>query len=344
MEKITSMPLLEKFGARRIKYNLLIQVHTVKANFRETGPIKVLVLRGKQKQETQQMPYNHSEAQAILEYPVSFTVNMMKKGKTFLKKFVNFTVLEVTGKSTKELGRAVAEFSEIAANGVSFTKIELLLKKCTDKNGKLIISVHLTPFRKGSRSMATGDIPSSNFSLSTFQTDHKSSLMGVSVISSDEESGINNLFERSHFGKQSTELGNAIYTYKEYSSNEENSEGEGPRLHRRSSKSVIDPPRLRLLLEDSKKPSSGEASNTFLEIAKEHIINPKESCIASESSSSDEEVVAFDSYPSNLDSIPRREMTDVRPNENSKLTDIKEKEVHSGIAGRSGTCAKCGIF
>ncbi|CAG9314264.1 unnamed protein product [Blepharisma stoltei] len=337
----------ERIVPKKHKFNLDIQVHYVKAQYGETGLIKILVKRGKQKQETQPMPYNSLNGEVILEYPISFIVHMIKRGKNWVKKHVSFQVLEIRGKSTKKLGEAALEFSQIASTLEPFTKFELVLAKSPDKAAKICVSVDLFQLQRHKRAFGSTEIVPSTTNISTFQSDYKSSFLQIIQASelSDEEIKPVEAFEKPEFiDEHHAELGHIVKVDENYlEKSEEKKLDEEEELD--IEKSRKKPRRYTIpgiVHIDGEYKESFSPVHTFLEEARGNIVDPKDSTVESESSSSDEEAVVFESGL--IVGIPSNDMKDAVPNQQSKKDETKEKENEAGLTGRRGTCAKCQIM
>ncbi|CAG9320715.1 unnamed protein product [Blepharisma stoltei] len=82
-----------------------------------------------------------------------------------------------------------------------------------------------------------------------------------------------------------------------------------------------------------------------LEILKENIINPKESCIESEASSSEEELIEIDQEELIKAQLPPSRLDQAVANAKSKEKQLSEKEKSNGLVEtRRAACAKCTVF
>eukprot|EP00358_Blepharisma_japonicum_P005270 CAMPEP_0202947048 /NCGR_PEP_ID=MMETSP1395-20130829/10513_1 /ASSEMBLY_ACC=CAM_ASM_000871 /TAXON_ID=5961 /ORGANISM="Blepharisma japonicum, Strain Stock R1072" /LENGTH=411 /DNA_ID=CAMNT_0049648037 /DNA_START=46 /DNA_END=1277 /DNA_ORIENTATION=- len=152
------MPPKNTQGSSKRLYDLNLQIHYIKASLKQLALVKIRAKIGFQKQETQAMQYDSSKSQVIFEYPVTLQdISMKEKSGTFQKKTVFLIVFEIDGKSSKKLGKAKFEFSEIAKSEKPITKLEIPIEKCSDPNAKVCISAELSHNERSTRGFASSD-------------------------------------------------------------------------------------------------------------------------------------------------------------------------------------------
>lgn len=363
-------------GSRKIKYELNIQVHSVKASLNQLSRIKIQAKVGLKKEETPPMQYNITQGLVVFEYPITINIAMTEKNGSFQKKIVNFIMFEVIGKSTKKLGKTQLEFSEVADTGEPYTRAELSFLKCSDPNAKLIVSLDLAFIGKNSRSFASSDLMVgrlSDIDYSMFESEEPSFMKSMIIEEQEEEDNIQDrrqgeIFEKPEFLENLAESRaenepksiesdkESILTISSTSDLAEKANEilqlpylsmDRPKLiRRRSTQGRLTISTRKDFFNDTALSNITEVPSPkkfFITIAKENIVNPKESQVESESSSSDEEPAFLD--PPNLSSkIPKIDLSDAEPNEKSKLDQLKSSENQSGLSGRDSTCSKCVIF
>ncbi|CAG9320941.1 unnamed protein product [Blepharisma stoltei] len=152
------MPPKNTQGSSKRLYDLNLQIHYIKASLKQLALVKVRAKIGFQKQETQAMQYDSSKSQVIFEYPITLQdISMKEKSGTYQKKSVFLIVFEIDGKSSKKLGKAKLEFSELARSEKPINKLEIPIEKCSDPNAKVCITAELLHNERNTRGFASSD-------------------------------------------------------------------------------------------------------------------------------------------------------------------------------------------
>ncbi|CAG9315106.1 unnamed protein product [Blepharisma stoltei] len=408
------MAFLHKIGAEKVKYELNVSIHYVKAKLINKEKLKVIAKRGRGLEETQPMQYNAINSNVIFEYPLSFVITMHKKSEKYVRKIINFKLIELHGEKSVINGKAQFDFSELANNpGEKIERQEIQLKGCTDKSAVICVSMNLSHISR-LRSQ-TDAVPilnnkaqESDLSLQKVQvnnakqkfltsqprraTIHKGSedeedsfdiLSQSTVITSSKEfdllldeasppSGSNeakkfiskdtNYIENSRYRS-----GSVPYSISQENSPQNNSQQNGKLTI--DSKPVTEEKGLdfgEISPINIEEPKTRPKSNTIahpndysesltkgdlsspkmkwladFEIAQKKFVDPKDSHIDSEDSSSDEDPldVSSDVYST----PPISFMAETQPNINSNERELEKREKQAGLSGpkRGATCAAC---
>jgi len=138
------MSILSRIGSSKVPFYLDVHIHYLTAQLKNANSVKVVVKRGKdKKEETQPMPY--SSGNVIFEYPLSFQTTIYQKNNTFPKKLLSFRLVQVTGTKSQKNGKVKVDYSQVAKTGKGIVRQEFNLKKCSDKQAVVCVSINLFP-------------------------------------------------------------------------------------------------------------------------------------------------------------------------------------------------------
>ena len=157
--------LLQRIGAKEVKYDLEVEIHYVKLVLSEATLIKVNVKRGNDKlEETQAMQYNPKTPRVQFDYPLNFRITMYRKGKKFLPKDLMIKVLEVKSKVDFPIGDLKVKFHQLAETDTQILGKEFPLEHSSDPQAKICMSIKLTEEGKVRNRFLTGNVNLPDFS------------------------------------------------------------------------------------------------------------------------------------------------------------------------------------
>lgn len=136
------MSLLNRLGTSRQEEVLRLTVHTVNVTLPESCLVK-LVIRpdGAGKASTQYAKYDPTYPVTSLESAHSFHIEIFHRKLKTLKKSIKFTLMMLQDIKEVENGRAELEVQNLSVGGPGLVRTLLPLKKCTDAQGSICLSV-----------------------------------------------------------------------------------------------------------------------------------------------------------------------------------------------------------
>lgn len=386
-----------------------MNIHYVNARLTQKEKLKVIARRGRKAiEETQPMQYNSINSNVIFEYPLNFEITMHKKGDKYVKKFINFRLIELQGEKCVENGKAEFDFSDLANYGLLVNHKDLFLKGCSDKSAVICISMSLIQINKpraktgvhsSANQISDHDLSLQHVSQNANRVQFSTiqSRRAVKIVDSDGEPfdilsqstiiNSNKDFEilveevqnstKSHQVSKDTDFldhrrnqrsGTVPYSQnnQETPYKEDKQErglvidtkfylaGKSPGFEglspirpdnlsaRKKSFTVSDPTSPTTSINRNDMISQNARLMNEIDIAKQKQINPKDSMVDSEDSSSEEELldVSTEILPS-----PIGDMNYSKPNIKSQEKELEIKEQKSGIStAKKSVCSGCSLF
>lgn len=136
--------MIQKLTAEKVKHHLEIIIHYIRLKLQEPSQILIEVQRGKKmRQETQALNYDPESAFVQFDYPINFDITMHKKGQKYVKKNFVIKLLTLNGKHKINNGKVVIEFSQIPVLKKPIIRREVPLQHCSDTSAVVSISVRL---------------------------------------------------------------------------------------------------------------------------------------------------------------------------------------------------------
>ena len=263
---------------------------------------------------------------------------MHKKGSRYVKKNFVIKLHEIDGNTKVNNGRVKIDFSQIPVLNKPIIRREVPLQHCTDKSAVVCISVKLEQLSK-TRGTFTGGISPNSSLLSP-----NSSLLTPEEASKKKQAGT-----RPPSLPDPLALPTAIDTKKlkkEKKAKEKEEEINSPKKESTSPKPL--PPQMEVVEEHDEVYHAEDLNDSmgskmsFSDL----ILNPKESEVSSESSSSEEEVKELSAERLVAHAMPKATRDQVTPNEASKDKEISRIEEQNGVTNRGGgnCCNACLVF
>lgn len=151
--------LIHRIGAKKLKFNLEVEIHYINITLPDATLLKIRVKRGKDKtEETQVMQYNPKIKRVQFDYPLAFRITMYKKSNKFSKKDISLKLLEIKGKNEVEIGMLKLEFHKFAESGGGIQVQELKLENSIDQNAKVCMSLNVFEEGKSKDHFLTGNV------------------------------------------------------------------------------------------------------------------------------------------------------------------------------------------
>jgi N-terminal C2 in EEIG1 and EHBP1 proteins len=314
--------LLKKIGAEKVKHVLDIEIHYIRVKLPDTCPVYIEVQRGKKmKKETQTMNYSPYTGIVQFDYPLSFEITMHKKGEKFVKKNFVIKLFEMSGKTKLNNGRVKIDFSHIPVLKKPIIKREVPLQNCTDKTAIVCITVRLDPiFVVSDQPIKPSQSPNSPIAFPTLPEKKFSNMSSIKPAKTNDP-------EATAIKARSSE------SYREEKKVNQDE------IKFIESSDIIE-------VNDEIRPALKTDSFSSVMSFSDLILNPKESEISSETSSSDEEMKELPPDRLVAHSVPKASMSYATPNESSKSAQILKSEERSGIATTKepSQCAGCIAF
>lgn len=136
------MSLLQRFGTSRQAEVLYLTIHTINVILPENCLIKVVVrLDSNTKVSTPYTSYDSNFPVTTVESTHSLHVDFFQRKLRTLKKAVKMTLVTLQDVKEVENGRAVVEVQDLSVGGPGLVRTLAPLKKCSDAQGSLCISV-----------------------------------------------------------------------------------------------------------------------------------------------------------------------------------------------------------
>lgn len=136
------MSLLKRFGTSRQAEVLCLTIHTINVILPEDCLIKVVVrLDSNTKVSTPYTNYDSNFPVTTVESTHSLHVEFFQRKLRTLKKAVKMTLVTLQDVKEVENGRAVVEVQDLSVGGPGLVRTITPLKKCSDVQGSLCISV-----------------------------------------------------------------------------------------------------------------------------------------------------------------------------------------------------------
>ncbi|OMJ68367.1 hypothetical protein SteCoe_34211 [Stentor coeruleus] len=322
--------LIQKIGAEKVKHHLEIDIHYVRIKLADSFPILIEILRGKKMhKETQPLNYNPSQSYVQFDYPLAFDITMHKKGSSYVKKNFCIKLFQINGKNRINNGRVKIDFSHIPVIKKPIIRREVPLQHCSDKTAVVSISVKLEQIGKLRKTLGSGFSPNSSL------LSPNSSILSPnsSIIRQEKtpppEFPVEKKAEIDPLSKHEDKKN--IEDKKHQKANEKLQipNNSGISLHE-------------MTLETEEEPNTrnkrSESFNSIMSFS-EMILNPNESELSSESSSSEEEAKELPVEKLVAHSVPKTTREQVTPNEGSKSQHIAVVEARAGITTRrEGNC------
>lgn len=315
------MVIFQKLRSEKIKFELDITVHFVSTRLKNQGKLQVAAFRGNDKRgETQAMPYDFAQQRSIFEYPINFSTTLYRRGGKFLQKFITFKLYGFELNKKSKQGKARIDISEAATYGITIMKVELPLRQCIDKSANLYVTITMNSAKTISNQKLPNPLPSISTNPNT--DSDSSDLSKVNAV--DESKFVNNSVpirknsvESSSVIKEKSEKDDLLFD-KKYDTSQglvlKHTHNED-KLMKASAE------------ENSYTPSRADrVSHTDifvgLGISKEDFINPKDSLVESEESSSEEDLI---DVSSDLEH-PKTETPYNETKDKSQESDLADKE------------------
>lgn len=321
--------LIEKLTAEKVKHHLEVTIHYIRLKLPEAVPIIIEVQRGKKmRQETQAQNYSPDSAFVQFDYPISFNITMHKKGEKYVKKNFVIRLIQVKGKNRVHNGEVKIEFSQIPVLKKPILRREVPLQKCADESAVVSISVKLEQIVKSS-SKASSPNSSLLAPAGTEKSSKPANLDGNRskaniIITSDPST------RPSEPAKAKAKVAKDPLAV-EVASDVSRSQSRGADF---------------LDAQDAYHNDSRDDSFNSKMSFSDLIINPKDSEVESESSSSEEEAKQLPVERLVAVSVPKSTREQVTPNEGSKSESLTRGEERSGIVTRreGNCCSACQVI
>lgn len=145
------MDFLKKIASTKEKYNLYIEVHNLKAEFRQECDLMIKIKRGRTKSEkTPAKIYSPQMGEVIFEHSVHFRITAYRNHNNLMKKALQFTLFKTVKGKTKQDGEAEVrniqvEITGLAESGRSLIRQFLRIKGCSDPKAEVCVSVEMQP-------------------------------------------------------------------------------------------------------------------------------------------------------------------------------------------------------
>jgi hypothetical protein len=293
--------ILQKLGAEKVKHHLEVEIHYIRLKLPNPGQLLIEVQRGKKMhKETQPMHYSPEAAFLQFDYPIGFDITMHKKGSKYVKKNFVIILYQVDGKSRTVNGKVKIDFSQIPMLKKPIIRREVPLQHCSDPLAVVSISVKL-------EQLAGKGKTSAQASPNTSMLSPNSSLVEPDTKPKPKE--------KKAYDPLAVRPG--------------------------SVKEPAAPVPVEVVVEtdvpyhSEERNSSVDSRMSFSDL----ILNPKDSEVSSESSSSEEEVKELPKERLVAHAIPKTTRAQVTPNEASKADVIARVEEKGGISTRrEGNC------
>ena len=310
VHKVIIMSLIQKIGAEKVKHHLEIDIHYIRIKLSESCPVLIEIQRGrKMHQETQLMNYDMNTGFIQFDYPIGFDITMHKKGEKYVKKYFEIKFFEIHGKNKTNNGKIKIDFSQFSTIKKPIVRREVQLQGCSDKYAMICISVKLEPLSKSKN---------------------------PSIISSPNPSVLaSNYSALPKKTEETLEVKNSEESYSQIKK-----EKIPAQLKKVEPVPVLIPANELYNVEDP-----NDSVNSKMSFS-DFIINPKDSEVASESSSSEEEVKTVPVERLVAHAMPKVSRDLVTPNENSKAAAITRSEEENGLSTKreGNRCVSCLTF
>ncbi|OMJ67721.1 hypothetical protein SteCoe_35037 [Stentor coeruleus] len=323
--------LIQKIGAEKVRHHLEIDIHYVRIKLADSFPILVEVLRGKKMhKETQPLNYSPSQAYVQFDYPLAFDITMHKKGSSYVKKNFCIKLFQINGKNRINNGRVKIDFSHIPVIKKPIIRREVPLQHCSDKTAVVSISVKLDQIGKVRGTLGAGLSPNSSL-----LSPNSSIISPNSSIVRPEKKNL------PEFAVEKMTISDTLPKNEEKKVLEKDKKLEIPKekvpVPRNSGISLPE-----ITIETQEEPYTrdehNESFNSKMSFS-DLILNPNESELSSESSSSEEEAKELPVEKLVAHSVPKTTREQVTPNEGSKSQHIAVVEARAGITTRrEGNC------
>lgn len=308
--------MIQKLTAEKVKHHLEIIIHYIRLKLPDPVQVLIEVQRGKKmRQETQALNYDPESAFIQFDYPINFDITMHKKGQKYVKKNFVIKLFTQNSKHKTNNGKVVIDFSQIPVLKKPIIRREVPLQHCSDPSAVVSISVRLEQiFNKKSLS--------------------KNSSPNASVLSPNSS-----IIDTKKPEEPKANPEPKPKTKKKVAKDPLAVENE-------SFRSVSNTSDL-LEVEDAYHNENRDDSFNSKMSFSDFILNPKDSEVESESSSSEEEEVKqipIERLVANA--TPKTNREQVTPNEGSKAEKLKTAEERGGIATRrdGNCCSACQVF
>ena len=170
--------LLNRLGSKSVKFDLELTIHYLKLEKKSPCLIKIRAKRGKKnQQETQSIQYYPNLKQIQFSQILNFECTLLKKNEKYLKKDIQFKVLEIQGKSESSLGSLTIELNSLAGKNTSINFQEFQLKDSKDAKGILCLSLSLFEQHSKKEQKKGGKNSSLNTVRRAFSVDEADSMM-----------------------------------------------------------------------------------------------------------------------------------------------------------------------
>jgi hypothetical protein len=148
------MDLLKKLASTKEKYNLYIEVHNLKADFKQECSLMIKIKRGRTKSEdTPAKNYSPQYREVIFEHSVHFRITAYRNHRNLMHKILKFKLFRKVNGKTKQDGEAEVsniqvEITELAESGRSLIQQFLRIKGCSDPKAEVCVSIEMQPAEK----------------------------------------------------------------------------------------------------------------------------------------------------------------------------------------------------
>ena len=326
--------ILQKLGAEKVKHHLEIDIHYVRARLRENCSISIEVQRGKKMhKETQPIAYSLSSSFVQFDYPIAFDITMHKKGTKYVKKNFVIKLHEIEGNNKVNNGRVKIDFSQIPVLNKPIVRREVPLQHCTDKSAVVCISVKLDQLAKTRGTLPGGISPNS-------------SLLSPNSSLLTSEENLKKKQSEARTPSLTDPLANPVPV-----DSKKKAKGNNKEEDRAISPEKNTSPRpvpIEIVEEHEELYQTEDLNDSICSRMSfsDLILNPRESEVSSESSSSEEEVKELPAERLVAHAMPKARREQVTPNEGSKELHIARIEEQSGVSTRGGgnCCTACTVF
>ncbi|CAG9312047.1 unnamed protein product [Blepharisma stoltei] len=314
-------------SALRLKYSLEVSIHSIKIKLEEAEQIQVIIKRKKSEIIAEPKEYNKVSWETSIEELLTFDITMFCEQDKYYQKTLDFYIIVINGNTKFKIGHAVLEISEIAVSGNPIIKKNVPIENISDDEAFLSVSVAMSEINE-----------------------NKSNDSHIDLQCRAEESHILSAikdFNRKFEFLQSIKMTSSMNNLLIHENAIENSSNSS-----RLTWSTLESDEFNIKLVDNqhlnnfKVDKENQALNPSELIESTHrkrFYSAEEFYHLSESSSSDEEPeIKYEVLDSKL---PKRTMSEVYPNMQSKLEIIRQKERNSRVSSkRAGTCSRCITF
>ena len=143
------MEFLKKITSTKEKYNLYIEIHNLKADFKQECDLMVKIKRGRtQTDKTPAKVYSPAMGEVIFEHSIQFNITAYRNHKNLMQKAIQFKVFRTEKSKTRQDGEVEVELTELAKSGCSLDRTFKRIKGCSDPKAELCISVEMQAVEK----------------------------------------------------------------------------------------------------------------------------------------------------------------------------------------------------